>query len=1019
MEFDFPSTSGNVINAATAEIGDNDNDSNNSGDILYSTPLSRLVNLPFSSSISPIIPGPFVVLQGSPGDGMANTIDSMPVLPPSVKSTGSSTSTATSSITTALNTAAPGSGSRRNSIEDRIPSRVLEELESEVSDESDEGVHHIIHSDEGGHDSSADNDDDGADQPTSALSVSSPDSKPRASSFSASSTAAAITRRPRSDSDTEGGLHLPLGPSSPIMRKVHYDAASSLTSTFLSSGATVVTREEEVAIVSVGLPLVDNGDDDKEEEEGTATRSESGNDTRFVPLLKRRPTGQPKSTGEEEEESSKINGFSSCNGSKRRNTNGDTNETEESPGEEEEAQSKQQQEVAPNEEHGAAAAAVVAAVKPPEEIQAINQWSKECIQQELSHLEEFDQNVKLLIQRRKQTRDQQQQRMAASSGTSLRGNGNRSVSPVGTATSGSSSGTSDSASLSLRAKEIPKKKKEEEIIDPFDKILHALELANAHRTWYQNDGKLVVLKSLPHMSLHQSGVVAHPVTSKSLSSSRIMSTTTTGTPGAYLRNDKGVVTLAPGCTVMAEAAYILDSRTLRQVYPPLSNTRRSNLKSDHDEVDSTAEATTDPTLAFLKISSPHNGYILSSIHSYPLLLPGLPTTYTDTAHWLWRVTCQPDGAYIRRGLELVTEHLGTLSYGMVCEVEKKVVNGMGLNRLQIEAYLEKKKKKENHTDGGESEPNDDNDDVDTFGMKKYSGYISEFLNPLSGQRGNVVEQIPFPVPAQYKVTHSKGCVIRSGVELSTTQIGFAPPGSILSIVGRSYSDHPGHNCIERLKLAGGGGWISVTLNKRPPGNETLVEMLGVDGNFDPNDPSKFHFDSMRRVMEELHANNGNQRGNNGAGAGNGSGSHARTTFRRLSSYADLSEIGDDDAIERSSLSSMPDNEAAAALSSSKGGLGMSPGNATTAVPTLFRSGVVGGLGVASSGLPAMDAIRESSSDNHHHNSCPNNRCLICLSDERTATIVHGETGHIACCLTCARILKARGDNVSLFCFYLK
>lgn len=26
--------------------------------------------------------------------------------------------------------------------------------------------------------------------------------------------------------------------------------------------------------------------------------------------------------------------------------------------------------------------------------------------------------------------------------------------------------------------------------------------------------------------------------------------------------------------------------------------------------------------------------------------------------------------------------------------------------------------------------------------------------------------------------------------------------------------------------------------------------------------------------------------------------------------------------------------------------------------------------------------------------------------------MHGETGHIASCLTCARILKARGDNVS-------
>ena len=37
-------------------------------------------------------------------------------------------------------------------------------------------------------------------------------------------------------------------------------------------------------------------------------------------------------------------------------------------------------------------------------------------------------------------------------------------------------------------------------------------------------------------------------------------------------------------------------------------------------------------------------------------------------------------------------------------------------------------------------------------------------------------------------------------------------------------------------------------------------------------------------------------------------------------------------------------------------------------------------------------------------------CLICLTDERDATIVHGGTGHIATCLGCARILKARGDN---------
>ena len=37
-------------------------------------------------------------------------------------------------------------------------------------------------------------------------------------------------------------------------------------------------------------------------------------------------------------------------------------------------------------------------------------------------------------------------------------------------------------------------------------------------------------------------------------------------------------------------------------------------------------------------------------------------------------------------------------------------------------------------------------------------------------------------------------------------------------------------------------------------------------------------------------------------------------------------------------------------------------------------------------------------------------CLICLCEDRTATLVHGETGHICCCLVCARILKARGDG---------
>uniref|UniRef100_A0A6U1U8Q6 RING-type domain-containing protein n=1 Tax=Trieres chinensis TaxID=1514140 RepID=A0A6U1U8Q6_TRICV len=35
-------------------------------------------------------------------------------------------------------------------------------------------------------------------------------------------------------------------------------------------------------------------------------------------------------------------------------------------------------------------------------------------------------------------------------------------------------------------------------------------------------------------------------------------------------------------------------------------------------------------------------------------------------------------------------------------------------------------------------------------------------------------------------------------------------------------------------------------------------------------------------------------------------------------------------------------------------------------------------------------------------------CLVCLTEQRNSTIVHGGTGHIACCLTCARLLKSRG-----------
>jgi hypothetical protein len=71
-------------------------------------------------------------------------------------------------------------------------------------------------------------------------------------------------------------------------------------------------------------------------------------------------------------------------------------------------------------------------------------------------------------------------------------------------------------------------------------------------------------------------------------------------------------------------------------------------------------------------------------------------------------------------------------------------------------------------------------------------------------------------------------VIRSGIEISTSDVGLAPKGTILSVVGRAFSDSPRSCCIERLRLAGGRGWISARLNGSFSGDRRVVELVGVD-----------------------------------------------------------------------------------------------------------------------------------------------------------------------------------------------
>jgi hypothetical protein len=398
-----------------------------------------------------------------------------------------------------------------------------------------------------------------------------------------------------------------------------------------------------------------------------------------------------------------------------------------------------------------------------------------------------------------------------------------------------------------------------------------LDLQNASEKddlWWLHEGKLVVLRDPPTKTMH---VVERDV----------------------------IGTLAPGSTVVANELICLESTSLLPMGIPLAAQQHMAQQPLGVVPGLIHPRGRYGECQLLRIISPHPGYIVMSMDGYPFLAPGEWSSLTDLQVWMWRVTCSA-GAFVREGLELTTKHVKTLPFGSFLNVSHKVVNAMGLPRLHVQAVM------------------DDGHVVE--------GWISEFLNPLSGQRGPVAQPLPFPVPALYKVTLPEGAVVRSDVELSSPQIGHAAVGAILTIVGRAFSEHPQEMCIERLKLAGhGGGWVSVRLNKPPPLNEPVLEFVGMDGSFDPNAPGLWHLNQSPRVTEE---------------------------------------DDDDDNPQQKQFK---------------------PPTSNSTKNTVQQRSV------------APDRQKED-------------KCLICLTEVRNSTIVHGETGHIACCLVCARVLKARGDR---------
>lgn len=58
---------------------------------------------------------------------------------------------------------------------------------------------------------------------------------------------------------------------------------------------------------------------------------------------------------------------------------------------------------------------------------------------------------------------------------------------------------------------------------------------------------------------------------------------------------------------------------------------------------------------------------------------------------------------------------------------------------------------------------------------------------------------------------------------------------------------------------------------------------------------------------------------------------------------------------------------------------------------------------------------QNSSTNREHpdtdsdDDCDDNICIVCMENPRDASLIHGDSGHIICCLGCANALKAQGD----------
>jgi len=195
-------------------------------------------------------------------------------------------------------------------------------------------------------------------------------------------------------------------------------------------------------------------------------------------------------------------------------------------------------------------------------------------------------------------------------------------------------------------------------------------------------------------------------------------------------------------------------------------------------------------------------------------------------------------------------------------------------------------------------------------------------------------------------------------------------------------------CLRRLQLAGDGGYVSERLNRTPPANNPIVELIGIDKDFDVDRPGMYHIfvqkeEILRRRLSE------DQRDC-------GSNIHESETDPMAGQFSPASSVSNQltDEHSGSETSSCPSTPIGEVLHSGR-------------AQEIFDNNLKKLVRKKKKISTGMSSGKRRS---HYAPKLAEEKCLICLTEDRTATIIHGETGHIACCLACARILKARGDR---------